>query len=72
MEALHTAFLPSGQFLAALDGSTPFRDPLFANSIRGRSWALHDGIAGQPFSGVTMYKRVGKSGTIDTFPGGAW
>ncbi len=31
-----------------LDNSTPFRRPAFASSIRGRSWAIHDGILGRP------------------------
>jgi hypothetical protein len=72
MEALHTAFSPGGDLVARLDGSTPFRDPSYAGSIRGRSWALHDGVSEQPFSGVTMYKRIGQTSSINTFPGGVW
>ena len=30
----------------ALDGSTAFRRPGFDRTIRGRSWAVHDGILG--------------------------
>lgn len=72
MEDLHVGFLPGGELHSRLDGSTPFRNPAYANSIRGRSWALHDGVADEPFSGVTMYWRVGKPGHIETFPGASW
>jgi hypothetical protein len=43
-----------------------------ADSIRGRSWAMHDGIADQIFTDVTMYKRLQDHAGIDTYPGGVW
>jgi acetoin utilization protein AcuC len=52
----------------ALDNSTPFRRPNAWNSIRGRSWAIHDGILGEPWHGIQMYKRVGRHAGVDTFP----
>ena len=55
-----------------LDGSTPFRRPNAAGSVRGRSWAIQDGILGNPFTGVHMYKGVGKHAGVCTFPGGMW
>ena len=72
MEALHRGFQPDGPIAERLDGSTPFRDGNNANSIRGRSWAIHDGVADEPHSGVTMYKRVGENALINTFPDSAW
>jgi hypothetical protein len=51
-------FAPEGELFKRLDGSTPFRQPEAARSIRGRSWAIHDGILGEPFTGIKMYKRV--------------
>lgn len=72
MESLNTRFSPGGDLPAKLDGSSPFRQPQAANSIRGRSWAIHDGILGEPYTGVTMYKRVGQDAGVNTFPDGAW
>jgi hypothetical protein len=72
MESIHYRFSPEGDLLARLDGSTPFRQPGFANRIRGRSWAIHDGIMGEFYTGVTMYKHVGKHAGVVTYPGGEW
>ncbi len=66
MERIQTGFSPEGDLFNKLDGSSPFRMPEFARSIRLRSWAIHDGILGEPFSEVTMYKYVGKSGNLKT------
>jgi len=71
MERYHAAFSEGGELVPLLDGST-FRKPGAANSIRLRSWAIHDGILGEPFTNVTMYKRVGKSAGINTTPGCNW
>lgn len=72
MERIETGFAPGGDLLAALDGSTPFRAPQAAHSIRLRSWAIHDGILGEPFTNVTMYKRIGKLAGITTCPSCTW
>lgn len=72
MESIHAGFQPGAEYAKRLNGSSPFRLPAFANSIRGRSWAIHDGIIDSPFSDVTMYKRVGSSDSINTFPGAMW
>lgn len=60
MKSIEGGFAPNGDLLPHLDGRNPFRQPHAANSIRLRSWAIHDGILGQPFTGVTMYKYVGE------------
>jgi hypothetical protein len=52
-------FAPGGTLFKRLDGSTPFRQPGAERTVRGRSWAIHDGILNEPFTGVKMYKRVG-------------
>lgn len=72
MESIHEGFLPGGEFERKLDGSTPFRKPQFAQSIRGRSWSLHDGVMGAPYSDVTMYKIIGEEADISTFPDAVW
>jgi hypothetical protein len=72
MDSIHTGFQPGGDLSTQLDGSTPFRKPEAANGIRKRSWAIHDGILGEPFTNVTMYKRVGKQAGINTSPNCGW
>ena len=72
MEAIHTGFQEGGELRQKLDGSTPFQSPGAANSIRLRSWAIHDGLLVEPFTSVTMYKRIGKSADISTTPGCEW
>jgi len=72
MEAIHTGFQEGGELCQGLGDTHPFRSAGAANSIRLRSWAIHDGILGEPFTSVTMYKRVGKSANISTTPGCEW
>lgn len=72
MESIHAGFKDGGELRAALDGSTPFRKPEFADSIRGRSWALHDGVMGKPYTNVTMYKVIDDEANIATFPQAKW
>jgi hypothetical protein len=66
MEQIETGFSNGGDLRKKLDGSNPFRMAQAAQSIRLRSWALHDGIMESPFMGVTMYKIVGKDAHIRT------
>ncbi|MBK9207392.1 MAG: hypothetical protein IPL71_03415 [Anaerolineales bacterium] len=72
MDSIHAGFQSGGDLSAQLDGSTAFRQPEAANGIRKRSWAIHDGILGEPFTNVTMYKRVGKSAGLNTTPDCKW
>lgn len=72
MDVIHAEFQPGGDLAVRLDGSNEFRQPRAAGSVRLRSWAIHDGIIGEPFTNVTMYKRVGKSAGINTTPGCDW
>jgi len=72
MESIEQGFNPGGPLQTALDESSPFRVPAAAQSIRLRSWAIHDGLLGQPFSNVTMYKQVGKQAGINTCPACSW
>jgi hypothetical protein len=65
MERIHNGFSEGGEFVSRLDGS-PFRSREVENSTRLRSWAIHDGILGEPFTNVTMYKRVGKNAGVST------
>lgn len=72
MERIEAGFQPGGDLQTLLDGSTPFRMPEAASSIRLRSWALHDGLLGEHFNNVTMYKKVGKHAGLNTCPNCAW
>ena len=72
MEWIHREFQPGGELYRRLDGSTPFRQPGMEKTVRGRSWAIHDGILGEPFDGVRMYKRVGHHAGVCTFPDAIW
>ncbi len=71
MDRIHAGFSDGGDLLGRLDGS-PFRTQEAWKSIRLRSWAIHDGLLGQPFKDVTMYKFLGKSAGINTAPGTDW
>jgi len=72
MQWIHLGFQPGGLLHERLDGSTPFRRPDAWKTVRGRSWAIHDGILGEPWHGVKMYKRVGQQASVDTFPDGPY
>jgi len=62
-------FQPGGELYRKLDGSTPFRQPGMDRTVRGRSWAIHDGILPCPWDNIKIYKTVGLNAGIDTFPG---
>ena len=66
MNEIQAGFGEGGELSQKLGDSNPFRSSKAANSIRLRSWAIHDGILGMPYTNVTMYKRVGVSANINT------
>lgn len=72
MERIHRELQPGGSLYARLDGSTPFRQPGAEQTVRRRSWAIHDGILGEPWKAPRMYKRVGEEYEVCTFPGAVW
>ena len=47
MQRIHQAFQPGGKLFRKLDSSSPFRQPGFEKTIRGRSWAIHDGVVSE-------------------------
>jgi hypothetical protein len=53
-------FQPGGKLFKKLDGSTPFRRTGMDKTIRGRSWAIHDGIMDRRWMCPTMTKIVGR------------
>jgi hypothetical protein len=76
MEAIHAGFQPRGGLRAGLDGSTPFRRPGCEATVRGRSWAIHDGVLGERFGqsapGVKMFRVPGQPAGVSTFPGAVY
>ncbi|MBE0691284.1 MAG: hypothetical protein IH587_14285, partial [Anaerolineae bacterium] len=72
MRQINQEFQPGGGLHAKLTPDNPFRQPDAWLTIRGRSWAIHDGILGHPFTGFQMYKRIGMHAGVSTFPDGKW
>jgi hypothetical protein len=69
MEDIDREFRPGGILHGRLDGSTPFRKPEHWRTVRGRSWAIHDGVLDEPWESPKMYKTVGIHGGVCTFTG---
>jgi len=76
LKRIHELFQPGGKLHARLDNSTPFRKSEFASTVRGRSWAIHDGILDEiddevieeGWTSPMMYRMVGKPRSMTTFP----
>ena len=68
MLEINHEFRPGGKLLRRLDGSTPFRQADMEKTIRGRSWAIHDGILDQSWICPSMVKLVGRQSRDFTFP----
>lgn len=76
MKRIHHEFLPGGKLHALMDGSSPFRRAELAQTVRGRSWAIHDGILldvqdellEEGWSSPVMYRMVGRPRPMVTFP----
>jgi len=73
MEKIHKEFQPGGLLYERLDDSTPFRRKGMEQTVRGRSWAIYDGIFVDAFDeeweSPMMYKILGKDFKVNTFPG---
>ena len=72
MESIHKEFQPGGLLYEGLDGSTPFRRRGVEKTIRGRSWAIYDGLYAdlldEEWENPIMYKMGGKDFKVNTFP----
>ncbi len=71
MATIHQEFQPGGALHKALDGSSPFRQPSQWENVRGRAWAIHDGILDTletNWDKLRMVKQVGKHAGVNTFP----
>jgi hypothetical protein len=72
MERIHREFQPGGLLYRKLDDSTPFRKKGMEKTVRGRSWAIYDGIFAETFDeeweSPKMYKMLGRDFSVNTFP----
>jgi hypothetical protein len=80
MKRIHELFQPGGELFRKLDGRSPFRHPDFAETVRGRSWAIHDGILleieddllDEGWVSPVMYRMVDNPRGMITFPNPAY
>jgi hypothetical protein len=72
MERIDREFRPGGLLYQYLDDSNPFRRKGNEKTVRGRSWAIYDGICldalGTDWESPIMYKVFGKDFQLNTFP----
>lgn len=71
MDDIQQEFQTGGRLRRALDGSTPFRQPDQWRTVRGRAWAIHDGILevlDSSWNDIRMVKQVGRHAGVETFP----
>lgn len=68
MMEIDREFHPGGRYFGRLDGSTPFRRPGAEKTVRGRSWAIQDGILDEPWDEVQIYKMIGVHAGLNSFP----
>jgi hypothetical protein len=71
MDDIHEEFHPGGRLHAKLDGSSPFRQQEQWRTVRGRAWAIHDGVLeaiAARWDGLRMVKQIGKNAEVNTFP----
>ncbi|MBI2333619.1 MAG: hypothetical protein HYU84_15950 [Chloroflexi bacterium] len=71
MATIHQEFQPGGTLHKALDGSSPFRQQPQWDNVRGRAWAIHDGILDvleTNWDKLRMVKQVGRHAGASTFP----
>ncbi len=69
MEEIDAEFRPGGRLFERLDGSSVFRRKGAERSVRGRSWAIQDGILGEPWVSPRLFKPIGKRVGVNTFHG---
>ncbi len=75
MDDIHREFQPGGRLYDALDGGSPFRQPDQWRTVRGRAWAIHDGILqaiDARWDELRMVKQVGRRAGVVTFPGAVY
>jgi hypothetical protein len=70
MDDIHHEFQPGGKLYRGLDDGFPFRKRDQVNTVRGRAWAIHDGILDAldaRWDNVRMVKQIGRHAGVETF-----
>ncbi len=75
MNDIHREFQPGGLLHRSLDDSSPFRQRDQAGTVRGRAWAIHDGVLDaidQRWDALRMVMQIGRHSGVETFPNAAY
>ena len=75
MDDIHREFQPGGKLYQCLDDRSPFQKRNQADTVRGRAWAIHDGILealGARWDNIRMVKQIGRHAGVETFPQGTY
>lgn len=75
MDDIHREFQPDGKLHQCLDDGSTFRKQDQANTVRGRAWAIHDGILDTldtRWDNLRMVKQIGRHAGVETFPQAAY
>ncbi|HSL45243.1 MAG TPA: hypothetical protein VK897_17550 [Anaerolineales bacterium] len=71
MDDIHREFQPGGKLYECLDDGSLFRKQDRAHTVRGRAWAIHDGILDAldlRWDKIRMVKQIGRHAGAETFP----
>jgi len=71
MDDIQREFQAGGALYQCLDDGSPFRKQDQAFTVRGRAWAIHDGILEAldlRWDKIRMVKQIGRHSGVDTFP----
>jgi hypothetical protein len=71
MDDIQREFQPGGKLYECLDDRSPFRKREQANTVRGRAWAIHDGVLEAldlRWDNIRMVKQIGRLAGVETFP----
>ena len=71
MDDIHREFQPGGRLYQSLDDGAAFRKRDRAQTVRGRAWAIHDGVLDAldiRWDNLRMVKQIGRHAGVETFP----
>jgi hypothetical protein len=71
MDNIQREFQPGGALSQCLDDGAAFRERDQASTVRGRAWAIHDGILDAldlRWDKIRMVKQIGRHAGVETFP----
>jgi hypothetical protein len=71
MDDIQREFQPGGALHKCLDDGSPFRKRDQAHTVRGRAWAIHDGVLEAldiRWDKIRMVKQIGRHAGVETFP----